>query len=55
MEPQKQSGTKTAKIADLSAENLQETENRANFAQSEDDDVAGAGRYVNPMLDTGFK
>ena len=33
MEPQKQSGTKTAKIADLSKENLQETENRATFAQ----------------------
>ena len=55
MATKNQSGTKNAQNADLSEENLQETENRATFAQSEDDDVAGAGRYVNPMLDTGFK
>ena len=56
MSNKKHSDTKSVEIADFSNENLQETENRATFAQSEDNDnVAGAGLYVNPMLDTAFK
>lgn len=56
MKQENQSGTKSAESASFQVENLQVSENRATFAQSEDkDNIAGAGLYVNPMLDTAFK
>ena len=57
-----QSGANSAQNADLSVENLQETENRATFAQrparTEEEMLRrkeGDRKYVNPMSDYGFK
>ena len=53
MTTKNQSGTKNVQNADLSVENLQETENRATFAQRRES--FSKLLYYDPMSDFGFK